>query len=46
MPEEHNLRHVPIEHRCSELGEIYVKYKGVKELLDLVRSFSVLVIFV
>ena len=41
MPTIDNFRYVPKEHRCTELGEIYLKYEGVKELLELV-SFSII----
>jgi len=39
MPADENLCHVPKAHRCEELGEIYLKYKGVKQLLDMVCPF-------
>ncbi|KDR66292.1 hypothetical protein GALMADRAFT_283972, partial [Galerina marginata CBS 339.88] len=35
MPDDKNMRYVPKGHRNTELGEIYLKYKGVKELLEL-----------
>ncbi|KIM49927.1 hypothetical protein M413DRAFT_60265 [Hebeloma cylindrosporum] len=34
MPDETNMKYVPKAYRCPELGEIYLKYKGVRELVE------------
>lgn len=39
MPLEENMKFVPLAHRCSDLGELYLKYKGVRQLLE--RVFNI-----
>ncbi|KAF6742271.1 hypothetical protein DFP72DRAFT_1022703 [Ephemerocybe angulata] len=34
QPSEANMKYVPKAHRCTQLGEIYLKYHGVRELLE------------
>ncbi|GLB36846.1 putative ulp1 protease family, C-terminal catalytic domain [Lyophyllum shimeji] len=34
MPDEANMKFVPKSYRCAELGEIYLKYKGVRQLVE------------
>ncbi|KAH7929600.1 hypothetical protein BV22DRAFT_1029216 [Leucogyrophana mollusca] len=34
MPEEQNMKYVPLGYRCADLGEIYLKYKGVRKLIE------------
>jgi hypothetical protein len=34
MPAEEDMCFVPEGHRCPELGNIYLKYKGVRELVE------------
>lgn len=34
MPLEANMRFTPVNRRCPELGAIYLKYKGVRELVE------------
>lgn len=36
MPKEENMKYVPKEYRNKVLGEIYLKYKGVRQLLEAV----------
>lgn len=37
LPTEKNMKFVPKAYRCSQLGEIYLKYAGVRELMEKVR---------
>lgn len=37
MPVEENMKFVPKAHRCPELGAIYLKYEGVRQLVEQVR---------
>jgi len=37
MPQEKSMKFVPKAPRCTQLGEIYLKYHGVRELLEKVR---------
>jgi hypothetical protein len=41
MPDESNMKHVPKVHRDKDLGELYLKYRGVRELVDLVSYLAV-----
>ncbi|KAH7918146.1 hypothetical protein BV22DRAFT_1108436 [Leucogyrophana mollusca] len=34
MPDEQNMKFVPKGFRCADLGEIYLKYKGVCQLME------------
>jgi len=34
MPDEANMKYVPKAYRCPELGQIYLKHKGVRELVE------------
>ncbi|KAJ3513597.1 hypothetical protein NMY22_g14994 [Coprinellus aureogranulatus] len=34
MPLEKNMKFVPKAYRCSQLGEIYLRYTGVRELME------------
>ncbi|KAI0067574.1 hypothetical protein BV25DRAFT_1876116 [Artomyces pyxidatus] len=34
MPDEENWKHTPVGYRGAELGDIYLKYKGVRELME------------
>ncbi|KAI0054490.1 hypothetical protein BV25DRAFT_1922630 [Artomyces pyxidatus] len=34
MPSEKNMKYVPKRYRCPELGGIYLKYEGVRELVE------------
>ena len=34
MPNEENMKYVPKAYRNPELGTIYLKYKGVRELVE------------
>ncbi|KAH9945584.1 hypothetical protein B0H21DRAFT_709290 [Amylocystis lapponica] len=34
MPSEENMKYVPKSWRCENLGEIYMKYRGVRKLID------------
>lgn len=38
MPKEENMKYVPKAYRQTELGDIYLKYKGVRQLVEAVRS--------
>jgi hypothetical protein len=38
MPREENMKHVPKAYRCPQLGEIYLKYHGVRQLLEKVST--------
>ena len=40
MPEEDNWKHTPISYRNKEVGDIYLKYKGLSELMNGVRTFK------
>jgi hypothetical protein len=37
MPAKEDMCFVPEGYRCVELGNIYLKYKGVRELVEKVR---------
>lgn len=41
MPTDDNMRFVPISYQCPELGTIYLKYKGVRELVETVSGRSI-----
>ncbi|KAK7691172.1 hypothetical protein QCA50_006275 [Cerrena zonata] len=34
VPDEENMKYVPKAYRCPELGTIYLKYRGVRELME------------
>ncbi|KAH7910134.1 hypothetical protein BJ138DRAFT_1114345 [Hygrophoropsis aurantiaca] len=34
MPDEENMKFVPKGYRCHDLGTIYLKYKGVRKLIE------------
>lgn len=38
IPREENMKFVPKAHRCPELGDIYIKYHGLRGLMEQVRS--------
>jgi hypothetical protein len=39
MPDESNMKHVPMAYRDPELGKIYLKYHGVRELVEQVGKY-------
>jgi hypothetical protein len=46
IPDESNMKFVPVAHRDPELGNIYLKYHGVRELVEQVSQyFSTFVLF-
>lgn len=40
VPLEENMKFVPKAHRCPELGDIYIKYHGLRRLMETVRIYS------
>ena len=38
MPAEENMKFVPVGNRCPELGAIFLKYKGVRQLVEEVSA--------
>ena len=34
IPDENNMKYVPKNYRCRELGSIYLKYNGVRQLIE------------
>lgn len=43
MPDEANMKFVPKAYRCPELGTIYLKYKGVRELVEQVNLLHTII---
>lgn len=42
MPAEDNFNYTPVRYRNGKLGAIYLKYKGVRELMEAARLSSLL----
>lgn len=44
-PLEENMKYVPKSYRCPELGQLYLKYKGFRELMKAPKS-ALIVIYI